>query len=67
MVSFTLCSAQGLEFKESSSYGKEITCSNSEELKKAIQEKMKSLKKHQTWELVSKPAGQKVVDNKWLF
>ena len=67
MFSFTIYSTQGLEFKETSNYGEVITCNNSEEGKKAMPEEMRYHEKNQTWELVPKPAWQKVVDCKWLF
>ena len=41
MVSFALWSAQGLEFKEPSSYGKAVTCSDSKKWKFAMLEGMK--------------------------
>nr|GEY39871.1 copia LTR rider [Tanacetum cinerariifolium] len=45
----------------------EIACEDSSKWKVTMKEKMDSLRKNKTWELVDHPGGQKLMSCKWLF
>ncbi|KAL5576484.1 hypothetical protein UlMin_018183 [Ulmus minor] len=62
-----LLTTQGIELQEPQSYEEAIRCPNSKEWKIAMKSEMNSLAKNRTWELVSKPPNQKVIDCKWLY
>uniref|UniRef100_A0A251V331 Putative zinc finger, CCHC-type n=1 Tax=Helianthus annuus TaxID=4232 RepID=A0A251V331_HELAN len=48
-------------------YNEAIASEDSERWQVAMQEEMDSLHKNQTWVLVDKPKGQKIVTCKWIF
>lgn len=53
--------------EEPQTYQETIESPNSEKWKQAMQEEYDSLLQNHTWDLVDKPNGQKVIDNKWVF
>ncbi|KAL5580816.1 hypothetical protein UlMin_013258 [Ulmus minor] len=48
-------------------YSNAMRCEDSSRWKLAMEEKMHSLMKNNTWELVSKLEKQRVVDCKWIY
>ena len=52
---------------EPSSYEEAMECKDSKKLLGAMEEEIQSLLKHQTWELVERPKGKKIVDYKWIY
>jgi len=49
------------------SYKQVLRCTGRDHWKVAIVTEYISLQKRQTWSLVVKPVGRKIVDNKWVF
>lgn len=52
---------------EPKSYSEAISCSESQQWKRAMDEEYSSIVKNHTWELCSLPAGQSVVGSKWIY
>ncbi|KAL6347327.1 hypothetical protein AAG906_016764 [Vitis piasezkii] len=52
---------------EPKTYQEAINSNEADQWVKAIQEEMDSLRKNETWELVTKPKDRKVVGSKWVF
>ncbi|KAL5544140.1 hypothetical protein UlMin_007924 [Ulmus minor] len=52
---------------EPKTYSDAMGCKDSSRWKLAMEEEMHSLMKNNTWELVSKPEKQRIVDCKWIF
>ena len=44
-----------------------MRCKDSSRWKLTMEEEMQSLRKNNTWELVTKPEKQKVMDYKWIY
>ena len=42
-------------------------CKHSSKLKLAMEEEMQSLRKNNTWELVTKLENHKILDYKWIY
>jgi len=55
------------EINESVRYEQAINCPEKKKWKHAMSEEMDSLFRNQTWDLVKKPQGQKLVSCKWIF
>src|SRR4051812_8609125 len=67
MVVYALSVAESLDLQEPSSYREAISGSDADQWICAMGEEIESLRKNQTWQLVSLPEGQKVVNCKWVF
>ncbi|KAG8474901.1 hypothetical protein CXB51_031552 [Gossypium anomalum] len=68
LVAFALNVAEDIDAnQEPSNYSEAISCEDSEKWMFAMQEKMESLHKNKTWELVKLPKGKKTVRCKWVF
>src|SRR3954469_9806611 len=67
MVAYALTVAESLDLQEPSSYREAISGSDADQWIGAMDEEIESLRKNQTWQLVSLPEGQKVVNCKWVF
>ncbi|RVW67653.1 Retrovirus-related Pol polyprotein from transposon TNT 1-94 [Vitis vinifera] len=52
---------------EPKTYQEAINSNEADQWVKAIQEEMDSLRKNETWELVTKPKDRKLVGSKWVF
>jgi hypothetical protein len=48
-------------------YQEAINSNESTEWKKAMDEEMESIKKNNTWEVVERPEGRRIVDCKWVY
>ncbi|GAA0144157.1 transmembrane signal receptor [Lithospermum erythrorhizon] len=59
--------AEEVDRHEPASYKEGVTGTESVQWPAAMGDEMESLQKNQTWELVRKPTGRKVVTCKWLF
>ena len=44
-----------------------LTSSDVEKWKKAMKEELKNLQRNETWEIVPKPEGRKIIKCKWVF
>ena len=66
-IATALYSEGGIINYESKTYSDAMGCKDSSRWKLAMEDDMHSLMKNNTWELVSKPEKQKVVDCKWIF
>ncbi len=55
------------EHDEPVSYSQAITSDYSREWKAAMDDEIKSLAENNTWQLVTKPEGRKVIDSKWVY
>ena len=67
IVSFALSVAEETENEEPQSYQEAISRADKEKWLKAMREKMDSLEKNTTWQLVERPKQQKLVGNKWIY
>ena len=67
MIAFALSVAQERVDMEPKTYQEAINSNEADQWVKAIQEEMDSLRKNETWELVTKPKDRKVVGSKWVF
>jgi len=56
-----------LEGVEPSTYTEAISCPSSPNWILAMQEKMESLQKNQTWELCELPKGRRALTAKWIY
>lgn len=56
-----------LAAQEPLSYNETINSNDIDKWKEAMEEKMNSLPKNRTWELVVKPQNLKLVGCKWIF
>lgn len=52
---------------EPQSYNQALTDENSIQWKEAMEDEFGSLIRNNTWQLVEKPPGVKIVDNKWVY
>lgn len=52
---------------EPQTYKEALKDENCERWKMAMKEEYDSLLKNETWELVERPLGEKIVDNKWVY
>jgi len=52
---------------EPNNYSEAISSDDSTKWIAAMQEKVKSLLKNETWELVKLPEGKRVISCKWIF
>jgi len=50
-----------------STYEEAVSCSDSKQWEQAIKEELEALDENKTWNIVSLPSNQKVVDYKWVF
>ncbi|RVW21953.1 Retrovirus-related Pol polyprotein from transposon TNT 1-94 [Vitis vinifera] len=62
-----ICVAEEIVDMEPKTYQEAINSNEADQWVKAIQEEMDSLRKNETWELVTKPKDRKVVGSKWVF
>lgn len=53
--------------EEPGSFQAVMESSEKEEWLKEMKDEFDSLQKNETWVLVEKPEGRKVIDNKWIF
>ncbi|RVW56848.1 Retrovirus-related Pol polyprotein from transposon TNT 1-94 [Vitis vinifera] len=67
MTTFALSVAEEIVDMEPKTYQEAINSNEADQWVKAIQEEMDSLRKNETWELVTKPKDRKVVGSKWVF
>ncbi|KAF3665269.1 Retrovirus-related Pol polyprotein from transposon TNT 1-94 [Capsicum annuum] len=68
LVAYALSVAEGINFGEDpSSYSEAVSCDDSGRWMIVMQEKMESLHKNGTWDLVRLPKDKKVVCCKWVF
>ena len=65
LIAFAFCTIEELE--EPTSYEQAMSSLEKELWRQAMNEEMESLSKNQTWELVRKPDGQKLVSCKWIY
>lgn len=56
-----------LTFNEPSSFSEALRCDESHQWELAMRDEMQSLAENNTWELVEKPQGRKIVRNKWVY
>lgn len=66
-VAYALASAEDIEQDETGSYFEATKSEEWKFWKLAADDEMKSLKKNETFEVVKKPEGKKVIDCRWLF
>ena len=52
---------------EPSSYEEAMECKDSRRWLGAMEEEFQFLLKNQTWELIERPKGKKIVDCKWIY
>lgn len=55
------------EINELVSYEQAINSPEKERWKQAVKEEIDSLLKNQTWDLIKRPQGQRLVSCKWIF
>ena len=68
LVAYALSVANNIESSEEpSTYEEVVCCSDSNKWMISMQEKMESLFKNGTWDMVRLPKGKKVIRCKWLF
>ncbi|KAG8484978.1 hypothetical protein CXB51_021839 [Gossypium anomalum] len=68
LVTYALNVAKDIDAnQELSNYSEAVSCEDSEKWMFAMQEKIKSLHKNRTWDLVKLPKGKKIVRCKWVF
>ncbi|GJS90427.1 retrovirus-related pol polyprotein from transposon TNT 1-94 [Tanacetum coccineum] len=67
MAAYAFVIAEEEDTHEPITFQEAINSSKKDEWVHAIEEKMSSLKKNHTWELVDQPPGQKLVSCKWLY
>ncbi|KAL6334097.1 hypothetical protein AAG906_004528 [Vitis piasezkii] len=67
MTAFALSVDEEIVDMEPKTYQETINSNEADQWVKAIQEEMDSLRKNETWELVTKPKDRKVVGSKWVF
>ena len=67
MTTFALSVAEEIVDMEPKTYQEAINSNEADQWVKSIQEKMDSLRKNETWELVTKPKDRKLAGSKWVF
>nr|GFA24426.1 hypothetical protein [Tanacetum cinerariifolium] len=67
MATYAFVALEEEDTHELFTYQEAVACEDSSKCKAAMKEKMDSLRKNKTWELVDHSAGQKLVSCKWLF
>ncbi|GJS79710.1 retrotransposon protein, putative, ty1-copia subclass [Tanacetum coccineum] len=67
MAAYAFAIAEEEDTHEPITFQEAINSSKKDEWVRAIKEKMSSLKKNHTWELVDQPPGQKLISCKWLY
>nr|CAN69096.1 hypothetical protein VITISV_025437 [Vitis vinifera] len=67
MTTFALSVAEEIVDMEPKTNQEAINSDEANQWVKVIQEKMDSLRKNETWELVTKPKDRKLVGSKWVF
>lgn len=67
MIAYALNAASMVTDEEPRSYEEAMESKDHEKWQHAMVEGMKSLYKNQTWKLVEKPNGVKLVGSKWIF
>ncbi|KAG9442249.1 hypothetical protein H6P81_018103 [Aristolochia fimbriata] len=67
LVAYALSVAETIDESEPSTYKEVIQSDNSKRWLVAMNEKMESLHKNQTWKLVKPPKGKKIMGCKWVF
>ncbi|PKU72844.1 Retrovirus-related Pol polyprotein from transposon TNT 1-94 [Dendrobium catenatum] len=67
LIEYALLSALEYEDSEPISYKEAVSCKDSENWVKAMQDEYDSLIKNNTWILVNKKENQKVVSCKWIY
>lgn len=66
-IVFALNVADLLELQEPTNYCEARRCKEWPKWKKAMDEEIESLNKNNTWTLVNKPIGKKIIGSKWFF
>lgn len=67
LTAYALIVAHEVDEVEPIDFEEAISCKESSNWIKAMEEEMHSLKKNKTWVIVNKPPNQKLVDCKWLY
>ena len=67
LVAYALLSADEMAGEEPQSYEKAINSKESQKWQAAMEAKMESLKKNETWVLVDRPLEKRIVGCRWLF
>lgn len=67
LIAFALVSAHEVLEDEPKSYKAALACKDSEKWKQAVREEMRPLHENNTWELIKRPSGSRVVRHKWFF
>lgn len=66
-TTFALCTTNEIENSEPASYFEAVNSIDRLKWIQAINEEMDSLMKNQTWTLVHKPEGQRLIGCKWIL
>ena len=67
MVAYALQVAEEVDPYEPSTYRDAVTCTESAQWLAAMGDKMESLQKNKTWDLIQQPTGRKIITCKWVF
>ena len=67
MIAYALSLTESIEISEPSTYKEVISSGEAVKWTDTINEKIESLHKNQTWELVKSPKGKKIVGCKLVF